>query len=146
FKYFSALWVMKFVCSIEASFGSSICTKNSPLSILGKNSPPTNPAPTRVNDPKNITTATKSVIILFFLLFKAHSKSPEIQCVKASIFPSNQRITLPNTLLSDTFSNFPNLEESQGTSVNEAKNEKAVAIITVTANCLIMLATKSPLK
>src|SRR5690606_31800252 len=82
---------------------------------------------------------------LFLLLLSDHSKSPEIQWVKASILPSNQRIIFPNMLLSDTFSNFPNLEESQGTNVNEAKNEKAVAIITVTANCLMMLATRSPL-
>src|SRR5690606_35517740 len=125
---------MNFVCSKEASFGSSICTKNSPLSIFGKNSPPMNPAPTKVNEPKNKITALKSVMILFLLLFNTHSKIPEIQCVNASILPSNQRIILPKKVLFETCSNFPNLEESQGTNVNEARNEKAVAIITVTAN------------
>src|SRR5690554_5801356 len=130
---------------MEASFGSSICTKNSPLSILGKNSPPTNPAPTRESEPKNNTTATKSVMILFLLLFKDHSKSPEIQWVNASILLSNQRIIFQKIVLPETFFNFPNREESLGTNVKEDKNENAEAIITVTANCLIILATKSPL-
>src|SRR5690606_40997333 len=105
-----------------------------PLYILWKNYTPMNPEHTKVNEAKNSITALKSVMILFFLFFKDHSKIPEIQCVKASILASNQRIILPKNDLLETCSNFPNLEESQGTNVNEAKNEKAVAIITVTAN------------
>src|SRR5690606_15201858 len=39
-----------------------------------------------------------------------------------------------------------NRDDNQGTKVNDAKYENAVAIITVTANCLMMLDTKSLLK
>src|SRR5690606_38714705 len=131
---------------MEASLGSSICTINSPLSILGKNSPPTNPAATRLNEPINKMTAIKSVANLVFQLFNAHSNIPETQCVKASIRLSNQRMIFPNKFLFEICSNFPNRDDNQGTKVNDAKYENAVAIITVTANCLMMLDTKSLLK
>src|SRR5690606_7875396 len=142
-RNFSAFWVRILVCSMAASLGSSICTKNSPLSIAGKNSPPTNPAPTKVMDPKNIKTAIPNVVSLVFQLFRLHFNRLDIQWVNSERAASNFKITFPKKVLLDTCSNFPNLEESQGTIVKEARKENPVAIITVTQSCFIIFDTTS---
>src|SRR5690606_31866057 len=86
------------------------------------------------------------VAIFVHLDFKDHFKIPEIQCVNRSNIPSNPNMNFSNIFLPVMCSNFPNREESQGTMVKDAKSENPVAIITVTANCLMILETKSLLK
>ncbi|MNR09192.1 hypothetical protein D3C85_1253830 [compost metagenome] len=121
----------KLVCSKEASFGISICNKNSPLSDLGKNSKPIYPPANKPQEDSSNKTIETSVMAL---CLSVHSNNPVIHLVNFASCFSNQRMNLPKAFLPSIFSNLPKREKINGTIVNDATNDNNVAIITTTQN------------
>src|SRR5829696_8593542 len=134
---------MALVCSMEASFGISICTRNSPLSLFAKNSAPMKPPPTRKKEPMNKPNTRPNVV---FLCANDHFRILLIQLVKLFKPFSKLMMILPKKVLLDIFSSLPKRDDNHGTMVNEESNDNNVAMDTVTQNCLMMSAAKPVLK